>query len=475
VVASKSEYFLSYKKLLNSKQMVQIVQKEPLRVSLFGDLSLSREPSTIPSPSESKIKPIHNLSGEKLFSRATFQVSSLRTSDSSKPSSRKKAKTDVCERWEAAVKAMEDADELKRDGMPEMISAYTGGTFSSEDEDMDDLRAVPRSQSGKLHSQGSKASLRSKGKGKAKVTLRDEFEVPTDRAWSPPPPDPTLQLPGELVLAQAPRTRGNKYWPAQLISYVPPTKPGGKERYRAKFLDEEEYDLTRDKFWTSEEDGFISCDMGEFESAVQDTEAPDSEDEQDELQDRERSPSPQLTDPPPAADDFADLPMRAQLAYVRPVLTAILQGTYTPASKKHGAFMRGGAARSSLMKRAAVRGGLDPNEVKQLQRLISWWALGEGYARRTKRGIDPRLPEQVIARRDTALATNGVGLAEADTGRAGQAPAPPNSVGHDGLPQPIPPGHRVDDADAMEVDKPNQVGSIRVPYYLSLMAVSYID
>ena len=332
------------------------------------------------------------------------------------------------------MKAMEDADELKRDGMPEMISAYTGGNFSSEDEAMDDLRA-PLSQPGKLHSQGSKASLRVKGKGKAKVTPRDEFEVTTDRAWSPPPPDPTLQLPGELVLALAPRTRGNKYWPAQLVSYVPPTKPGGQERYRAKFLDDREYDLTRDKFWTSEEEGFIKCEMGEFESAVQDTEAPDSENEGDELEDRERGLSPQLTDPPPSADDFADLPMRIQLAYVRPVLKAILQGNYSPAIKKHEAFMHGGAARSSLMKRAAVRGGLDPNEVKESQRLISRWALGEGYARRAKRAIEPP--------------------AEGDMGKVS------DRLSHDDLRQPIPPsgvGNQVGDADAMVVD--NQVGSV---------------
>ncbi|OAX37118.1 hypothetical protein K503DRAFT_720231 [Rhizopogon vinicolor AM-OR11-026] len=435
----------------------RIVQKEPLRVTFFGDLALSREPSTITSPSESNVKPIHNLSGEKNFSRATFQVSSLSSSESSNPPPRKKTKTDICERWEAAVKALEHADELKRDGMPEMISAYTGGTFSSEDEDVDDFRgAAPGPPS-----QGSKAG---KGKGKAKVAPRDEFEVPTDRAWSPPPADPTLQLPGELVLAQAPRTRGNKYWPAQLLSYVPPTKPGGKERYRAKFLDDQEYDLNRDKFWTSEEQEFITCDMGEFESAVQDIEAPDSENERDELEDGERSPTPQLADSPPVADDFADLPMRAQLAYVRPVLKAILQGKYIPASKKHEAFMRGGVARSSLMKRAAVRGGLDPNEVKQSQRLISRWALGEGYARRVKRGIEPlvevvQLPEQGTALHTIALAANGDGLAKADTKRADETSATSDRVGHDGLPQPIPPsdvGNQADATDAMEVDKPDQ-------------------
>ncbi|KAG0696981.1 hypothetical protein DFH29DRAFT_879012 [Suillus ampliporus] len=145
----------------------RVVQKQPLRVTLFGDLALSREPSTISSPSESNIQPIHNLSGEKHFSRATFQVSSLTTS--SNPSPSKKAKTDICERWEAAVKAMEDADELK------------------QDEDIDDLRSTK----------------------KAKATPHAEFEIPIDRAWSPPPPDPMLQIPGELVLAQALRTRSN--------------------------------------------------------------------------------------------------------------------------------------------------------------------------------------------------------------------------------------------------------------------------
>jgi len=346
---------------------------------------------------------------------------------------------------------MESAAELKRDGMPEMISAYTGGTSSSEDEDIEELPAAPQSpsRSRKLHAAKSKRNLNGKDKGEVNVTPRDEFEVPTDRAWSPPPADPTLQLPGELVLAQAPRTRGNKYWPAQLISYVSPTKPGGKQRYRAKFLDDQEYDLTRDKFWTSEEKGFITCDMGEFESAVQDVEAPDSENELDGVENKERSPSPQLADPPPAAEDFENLPIRAQLAYVGPVLKAILQGKYAPASKKHEAFMRGGAARSSLMKRAAMRGGLDPNEVKQLQRLISRWALGEGYARRTNSGLEPVVP---LPEQKTALAVNGDGLADVT----------PSNLGCDSLSQPIFPsdniGNQVDDPYAMAVDEPNRVG-----------------
>ncbi|KAG1728586.1 uncharacterized protein EDB91DRAFT_1060435 [Suillus paluster] len=412
----------------------QVVQKDPLRVTLFGDLASSREPSTISSPSEYNIQPIHNVSGEKLFTRATFQVSSLTKAEPSNPSPRKKAKTDICERWEAAVKAMEDADGLKRDGMPEMISAYTGGTFSSEEEDVDDLRSTK----------------------KVKVTPHAEFEVLTDRAWSPPPPDPMLQIPGELVLAQALRTRSNKYWPAQLISYVPPTKPGGKERYRAKFLDDREYNLTRDKFWTSEERGFVMCDLGEFESAVQDTETPDSEDEQE---DRKRSPSPQLSDPPPDADDFADLSMHAQLAYVKPVLKAILQGKYAPASKSHEAFMRGGAARSNLMKRAAVRGGLDPNEVKRSQKLLARWALGEGYACRANVEIKPQgdavlPPGQEKTPCASAVAADGDGLAEAGAGS--EITATSDTAGQD-ISQPIPPsdiGNQVNDTSAMAVDKP---------------------
>lgn len=413
----------------------RVVQKQPLRVTLFGDLSLSREPSTIPSPSEYNIQPIHDLSGEKRFSRATFQVSSLPTSGSSKPSPRKKTKKDMCERWEAAVKAMENADGLKRDGMPEMISAYTGGASSSEDDDTEDLRPTK----------------------KAKASPRAEFEAPIDRPWSPPPPDPMLQIPGELILAQALRTRSNKYWPAQLIAYIPPTKPGGKERYRAKFLDEREYNLTRDKFWTSDEEGFVTCDLGEFESAVQDTETPDSEDEPE---DRKRSPSPELTDPPPGADAFANLSIHAQLAYVKPVLNAILQGKYTPANKSHEAFMHGGSARSSLMKRAAVRGGLDPNEVKQSQKLIARWALGEGYARRTNVKFKPEaevapLPEQDSTPCLTTSVTNVDRLA--DVCIEGEIAASSDSAARD-ISQPIPTsdiGNQIADTETMAVDKPD--------------------
>jgi hypothetical protein len=199
------------------------------------------------------------------------------------------------------------------------------------------------------------------------------------------------------------------------------------------------------------------CDLGEFESAVQDTEAPESEDEPE---DRKRSPSPKLTDPPPGADAFADLSMHAQLAYVKPVLKAILQGKYTPASKSHEAFMRGGAARSSLMKRAAVRGGLDPNEVKQSQKLIARWVLGEGYARRAnvefkaEAKVAPH-PEQDNTLCQTTLEVSGDGLA--DTGIGGEIAAASDSAARD-ISQHIPPsdiGNQVDDTETTAVDQPN--------------------
>ena len=90
----------------------------------------------------------------------------------------------------------------------------------------------------------------------------------------PCPPDSILQVPGELILALAPRTRGS-YWPAQIIQHV----PDHKEKYRVKFLDEEEYVITRDTFWMLEEKEFVRCAPGEWESAVKTTDDAESGDE----------------------------------------------------------------------------------------------------------------------------------------------------------------------------------------------------
>lgn len=288
-------------------------------------------------------------------------------------------------RWEAAVQSMEKASTLEQDGLPALLSSYAtnGGSFydSLDDSDPDtsnfrqplrkpstpaQRKSKPAGSTGKLKSHRSRANL-----------LTDTNGI-TSPAYPHCPPDPTLQIPGELILALAPRT-GGFYWPAKILRHV----PSRKEKYRVKFLDDEEHEITRDKFWTSEEEGFIRCTLGEWESAVKTTDDPESGDEGEEYsaEDDTNATGPDdatsALPPPPPSEDFQALPVRAQIAYAKPVLRAILNKEYPPAREKHEAFMRGGAARVALLKSAGVRGGMDAGFVTAIQKAICKWVLGD--------------------------------------------------------------------------------------------------
>ncbi|KIK97488.1 hypothetical protein PAXRUDRAFT_220227 [Paxillus rubicundulus Ve08.2h10] len=391
----------------------QIVQKQPLRVSLFGDFPSSSSSSstrglcTILSPSLANIQSIYNDMGSKRFTCATFRITSSTLADSlTSPHARKKqrldpsASTSLEDRWESAVQSMEKASTLERDGLPALISSYAsaGGSFydslDDSDPDMSDLRpslCKPTKPTGvatsTLKPADSAKSLKSqRSKANPKSNLKGDASTSTLRDWSPCPPDPTLQIPGELVLAQAPRA-GGAYWPAQLIAHV----RDRRERYRFKFLDDEEYVIGRDKFWTSEEEGFVCCPLGQWESAVKTTDDPESEDESADYEgDDVEDPGADAgaLPPPPPAKYFEDLSVRKQLAYVKPVLRAILNKEYAPAIEKHEGFMKGGSARTALMKAAGVRGGMDARFVKAVQRVICKWVLGEGGGRSERKDIE---------------------------------------------------------------------------------------
>ncbi|KAF8550465.1 hypothetical protein OG21DRAFT_1419643 [Imleria badia] len=331
---------------------------------MFGDFPSSSSTNkglyTIFSPSSSNVQSINDDSGAKRFSRATFRPTSLSPDDDGGPPTKKPRLDDIASfqaRWESAVQSMDKASTLEKDGLPALLSTYatTGGSSASKKSLMESTR--------KLKPQRSRANLNS------------DAHKSTPRAWSPCPPDPTLQIPGELVLALAPKT-GGAYWPGQILQHV----EGRKEKYKVKFLDDEEHIITRDRFWTSEEEGFVRCTLGEWESAIKTTDDVESDDEGDEfgaddpnVQDLDESALP----PPPPAGDFQDLSVRAQLAYVKPVLRAILNKEYAPTRAMHEAFMRGGSGRLSLLKSAGVRGGMDARFVKAVQKAICKWVLGD--------------------------------------------------------------------------------------------------
>ncbi|KAI6028895.1 hypothetical protein F5J12DRAFT_714265, partial [Pisolithus orientalis] len=300
--------------------------------------------------------------GKRRFNRLTFRTASGEEGVTSSPPAKKQrfeGGASLVDRWEAAVSSMEKATALEREGLPALISSYASGRKSPSK-----TQSVkkPRSQ---------------RSVGNLKVAYAQ-----TPKNFSPCPPDPTLQIPGELVLAQAPGS--TFYWPGKILEH----HPDKSEKYRVMFLDDKIYAVSRTKLWTSEEEGFVTCALGEWESTIKTTDDLDSEDEsvaaQGEGQDDVGSVPPR----PPPPTEFDGLSVDTQLAYVKPVLRAVLVNGYKPAIPKHDAFMKGGSARAALLKDAGVRGGLDARFIKAVQRAICKWVLGDS-ARRIKRTIDP--------------------------------------------------------------------------------------
>lgn len=372
----------------------QIIAKNPLRVTLFGDFpstsSSPRKMCTISSPSSENILSVNDESGKRRFNRLTFRTASGEEGVTSSPPAKKQrfeGGASLVDRWEAAVSSMEKATALEREGLPALISSYASGVGSfydsldESDVDASDLRKPTSTSSSKRKSPSKTQSVKKPRSQRSVGNLKVAY-AQTPKNFSPCPPDPTLQIPGELVLAQAPGSAF--YWPGKILEH----HPDKSEKYRVMFLDDKIYAVSRTKLWTSEEEGFVTCALGEWESTIKTTDDLDSEDEsvaaQGEGQDDVGSVPPR----PPPPTEFDGLSVDTQLAYVKPVLRAVLVNGYKPAIPKHDAFMKGGSARAALLKDAGVRGGLDARFIKAVQRAICKWVLGDS-ARRIKRTIDP--------------------------------------------------------------------------------------
>ncbi|KAH7929657.1 hypothetical protein BV22DRAFT_115323 [Leucogyrophana mollusca] len=213
----------------------------PFRVSLYGELPSGAKGSlSINSPSRHNLLPLHTKKGTKRFTLSTFRTTSLPTS----PSAHKRHKSELSHKWQAAVEDMTMAAEDEEEGLPDLLSTYTG-SFCDPPETASD----------------GNTRARSRAKGKSKM-VDEDLSMSPERSWSPPPQDTTLQIPGELVLALAPRS--TKCWPAMLIEYVPPTKPKQKAKYKVKFLDDEEYILPREKFFVFDQPEFVTCEVTNY-------------------------------------------------------------------------------------------------------------------------------------------------------------------------------------------------------------------
>lgn len=142
--------------------------------------------------------------------------------------------------------------------------------------------------------------------------------------------------------------------------------------------------------------------MGMFDSWMQETEDDDENENTWEyiaLDDRALSPEP--LNPPPACTEFSELSIPQQFAYVKPILSMILNEHYEPTRARHNAFIKGGQHRVNVCKSAGARGDLKSEEVNELTARLCRWALrGERFAKT----VDDGKEEGTLKRTEAAHA-----------------------------------------------------------------------
>ncbi|KAH9048577.1 hypothetical protein EDB84DRAFT_1456666 [Lactarius hengduanensis] len=319
----------------------------PLTVSLYGEIS-PRAPQSIhlETPSPSHVLPFKRPGQDVIpFSPVTFRCRS------GSPR-RKYRRTAMDEAWRSAVDLAHEADANLNDGLPSNLSSYRVGT-------------VP------IHENDAERSM-----SKVKESTNGQT-IPSGR-WSPPPCDPLLEVPGELVYSLEKKGR-SQYWAARVEQYVPPTLPWVPPKYRVRFKDDTFRTVTRDMFFTSDEPEFYTCSLGHWASDDEESEI-DSGDEHVSWE----TVTVEHAMPPPNPDDFCELPIREQFAYIKPVIKAVLNETYLPARERHQAFMQGGPSRIRLLKTATGKGDLSAREVSQLGRVLQFWVLGPMRVQRAR-------------------------------------------------------------------------------------------
>ncbi|KAF9479266.1 hypothetical protein BDN70DRAFT_993562 [Pholiota conissans] len=358
----------------------------PLKVKLFGP---GNKFVLVKEPCEGNV-----LSKDRgfipRFRTPTF-VSSYLNATSAPRKKQKLDRDEIETRWRAAVEEMKAEDEARRqkddsdseDDFPDatntnmyqyLMAPAPLSTFKS-------ISAPPKIS---LSTKDTAKTPLTKTKGKRK--RRDISEVSADEElgcfgssaveerWDEV--DDTLDLPGELALGRDGPSKDRPYWPAKLIEYIPPTKPNQAGKYSVTWLDGSVSAIPRSWFYITSEDGFGTCKLGTFESAVVEVQNDTAEDGSLHEEDLERrSPSPIPLDPPPPAADFIQLSVREQFAYTKPVLEALLATAYVPAKGKHDRFMKGGKHRQNVVNEGCLRGRMDPNDVEKLQLCIKRWCF----------------------------------------------------------------------------------------------------
>ncbi|KAN0133677.1 hypothetical protein V8E53_008401 [Lactarius tabidus] len=311
----------------------------PLTVALYGEISPRAPPSIhLETSSPSHVLPFKPPGQDVIpFSPVTFRC----RGDNPR---RKYRRTAMDEAWRSAVDLAHEADASLNDGLPSNLSSYKAGTV-------------------RIHEDNAEGSI-----SKAKGSTNGQTKSPG--RWSPPPSDPLLEIPGELVYSIEKKGR-SEYWAARVEQYIPPTLPWVPPKYRVRFKDDTFRTVTRDMFYTSDEPEFYTCKLGHWESDDEGSEI-DSGDEHVSWE----KDAVERAMPPPDPDDFCELPIRDQFAYIKPVIKAVLNEAYLPARERHQAFMQGGSSRIRLLKTATGKGDLSAREVSDLGRVLQFWVLG---------------------------------------------------------------------------------------------------
>ncbi|OBZ65742.1 hypothetical protein A0H81_14293 [Grifola frondosa] len=354
-----------------------ISSRKLLRVSLFGH-----------SPASS----LYSLMSIYAFMRAITEYRHESQVLTNLP--RRKQKLDLDARWMDARNFMLKAYEDDNDGLTIMLSAYIGDTPKPNRKGLDRKGA----------SHNSKAT--------DDISIFDDDDADLGRAsikpWRAPSCNPLWDVPGELVLAREKRSF-TQYWPAKLVQYIKPTHPKQKPRYKVLFYDNKVRILDPSMFYTSTDDEFASCNLGEDQyhyGLDEDRDVVHAGEanydlawgpEVDESLLRASSPLPDHL-PPPGFE--YDLSIAEQFEYIKPVLAAVVDRTFEPARERHDGFMRGGGARQKVCDIPPVRGNLRATEKEEVALLVRSWA--QRRYRRTLLALNVDYTDVAIATAPTA-------------------------------------------------------------------------
>ncbi|KAI9065429.1 hypothetical protein FKP32DRAFT_1590609 [Trametes sanguinea] len=402
--------------------------KPCMRVSLFGEPPGYTAPADtqldIPSPSASNVRSLHH-NGRLRFSEADYR-SSPRQSVQSLPRKRRKLDLDAAWREARDMALAEDAARNAGAGSKEAVagSSKFGVTTSSRRRKANPFPSMDSSKT-KEKRKGKTIGKRNKGKGKEGDLSSDfsedldlsDFQPTSQRAWRAPSANPLLEIPGELVLARD--SKRQDHWPAKILEYIKPQHARQRPKYRVLFFDGTVLAIDQDMFWTTTDDEFATCRLGESKDNYgldSDIDAPDEDDKaedfnrpfasEDEAELRAPSPLPSL--PPPAPEVFEyDLSIAEQFEYVKPVLAAVLEGRYGPAMERHEGFMRGAGARRKILDSVPLRGSLSAKEKEEVAYLVRSWARRR--ERRREMGLSTEYPRDKLYPSDSSAPGEATG------------------------------------------------------------------